>query len=45
MGMRERIEALGGSLSIQPGAARGWSVIARAPLAASLARDLEPAAR
>lgn len=41
VGMRERVEAVGGSLSIQPGASGGWSILARAPLAPSLA--LEPA--
>jgi two-component system sensor histidine kinase UhpB len=33
VGMRERVEALGGSLSIEPGASGGWSITARAPLA------------
>jgi two-component system sensor histidine kinase UhpB len=39
VGMRERIEALGGSLSIQPGSAGGWSIIARAPLTRRLTRQ------
>ncbi|MDR3514105.1 MAG: histidine kinase [Caulobacteraceae bacterium] len=39
VGMRERVEAVGGSLSIQPGASGGWSILARAPLAPSLALD------
>jgi two-component system sensor histidine kinase UhpB len=41
VGMRERVEAVGGSLSIQPGAAGGWSILARAPLVPGL--GLEPA--
>jgi two-component system sensor histidine kinase UhpB len=32
-GMRQRIEAAGGSLSVQRGRPRGWTVIARAPAA------------
>lgn len=39
VGMRERVEALGGSLSVQPGAAGGWTVLARAPLAPLLALE------
>ena len=38
-GMRERLAALGGELSIDTGAGQGWTVIARAPL-----RVPEPAA-
>ena len=37
VGMRERIEALGGSLEIQPGAVGGWAILARAPLSPVLA--------
>jgi two-component system sensor histidine kinase UhpB len=37
VGMRERIEALGGSLEIRPGAAGGWAILARAPLSPALA--------
>lgn len=33
VGMRERVEAVGGSLQVRPGAAGGWSILARAPLA------------
>ena len=39
VGMRERVEALGGSLSVQPGAAGGWAILARAPLAPLLALE------
>lgn len=45
VGMRERVEALGGSLSVLPGAAGGWSIIARAPLTPALAYDLARAER
>jgi two-component system sensor histidine kinase UhpB len=38
VGMRERVEALGGALSIRPGAVGGWAIIAQAPLAPALAR-------
>jgi signal transduction histidine kinase len=34
VGMRERVEALGGSLSVGPGADRGWSVHATLPVPA-----------
>lgn len=37
MGMRERIAALGGVLTIDPGDGRGWSVLARMPLDAAAA--------
>jgi two-component system sensor histidine kinase UhpB len=37
IGMRERIEAIGGALSAGPGSPRGWSVTASAPIAPLLA--------
>lgn len=39
VGMRERVEAVGGSLQVRPGAAGGWSILARAPLAPNLAPE------
>jgi two-component system, NarL family, sensor histidine kinase UhpB len=45
VGMRERIEALGGSLEIRPGAAGGWAILARAPLAPDRAFGLGRAAQ
>jgi two-component system sensor histidine kinase UhpB len=43
VGMRERVEALGGTLSVAPGAECGWSVQARAPLNADRVHGLEQA--
>ena len=45
VGMRERIEALGGTLVIQPGAAGGWSILARAPLTPPLSFERAQARR
>lgn len=42
VGMRERIEAVGGSLLVQPGARGGWSLVARAPLVPSLSAAAGP---
>jgi two-component system sensor histidine kinase UhpB len=45
VGMRERVEALGGSLAAAPGAAGGWSVLAQAPLSPALASQPAQAGR
>lgn len=42
VGMRERLEAVGGSMSISKGAERGWTILARAPLP-DRAKDDQPA--
>jgi two-component system sensor histidine kinase UhpB len=45
VGMRERIEALGGSLVIAPGAAGGWSILARAPLTPAFTQHMARSGR
>lgn len=44
VGMRERIEAVGGSMTIEAGVGRGWTILAIAPLPAGAhAKDPQPA--
>jgi signal transduction histidine kinase len=38
IGMRERVEALGGTLTVGPEPGAGWSVLATVPVAAREAR-------
>ncbi|HEX4196766.1 MAG TPA: histidine kinase [Caulobacteraceae bacterium] len=41
VGMRERVEALGGQLSITPGTLGGWSVVVEAPIPDSVSPSAE----
>jgi len=44
VGMRERVEAIGGTLTVAPGAARGWTLTVQIPLTApATVSDLERA--